>query len=164
MSCFFSRFLSLSSCLLQLRNLFYSVVNSDSLFFKVICEWGWVGVCAKVRVWRSKGGHLWGVGSLPSPLVLRRCDLAKRLHLLCCPLPLTPALFVSHSLPFSKVPPPLLHILAAFLPFIFMYLHLSSSSSLIYSFPSPFLFLAILFLNSELSTASRQSLGTSMPL
>lgn len=44
MSCFFSRFLSLSSCLLQLRILFYSVVNSDSLFFKVICEWGRVGL------------------------------------------------------------------------------------------------------------------------
>lgn len=107
---------------------------------------GWVGVCAKVRMWKSAAGHLWGVGSLFSPLVLRRCDLAERLPLPRCPLPLTPALFVSHSLPFSKVPP-FLHILAAFLPFIFMYHHMSSPSSLIYSFPSPFFFLAILCLS-----------------
>lgn len=66
---------------------------------------GWIGVCAKVHMWRSAGGHLWGVGSLLSPLVLRRCDLAKCLPLPRRPLPLTPALFVSHGLPFSKVPP-----------------------------------------------------------
>lgn len=107
---------------------------------------GWVGVCAKVHMWRSAGGHLWGVGCLFSLLVLRRCDLAEHLHLPRRPLPWTPALFVSHGLPLSKVPP-FLHILAAFLPFIFMYHHMSCPSSLMYSFPSPFLCLAILCLN-----------------
>lgn len=42
--CFFSRFLSLSSCSLQLCILFYLVANSDSLLFKVFCEWGRVGL------------------------------------------------------------------------------------------------------------------------
>lgn len=132
---------------------------------------GWVGVCAKVRMWRSAAGHLWGVGSLLSPLVLRRCDLAERLHLPCWPLPLTPALFVSHSLPFSKrpSPPPRFSIywLLSFLSFLCTItcppLLLSFTHSPLPSFSWPYS-ASMTSPYSELLSASRQSLGTSVPL
>lgn len=128
---------------------------------------GWVGVCARVRMWRSAAGHLWGVGSLFSPLVLRSCDLAKRLPLPYCPLPLTPTLFVSHSLPFSKVPSFSIYWLLSFLSFLCTITCLprllSCTHSPLPSFSWPYS-ASMTSPYSELSIASRQSLGTSVPL